>query len=262
VRLTLSIKTDGTSSYPSATGENPLDFEIKDGTTYVNIYFQVYNGTTYNETVTPYLCVEGAVADSANDGADYAIDLGSTYYGGEIDLATGLMTVTHIHSVLTGAETLPWGTSSNTKTTNFYTSGAAWHSLFPKPKNPAAGPVCTHFPFLYSGNSDTVHFYVFSGGGAAFWYPDPDMTVDEWKAYLAAQYANGTPVTLCYEVTVPTTVQLTPTQILSLAQTDKYTPRLNTIYTDAQAVQVGYVKSPIREEYEITQAIVAQGGNI
>lgn len=76
---------------------------------------------------------------------------------------------------------------------------------------------------------------------------------------LAVGSAGGTVV---YKLATPQTVQLTPTQILSLSQTDKYTPRLNTVYTDASAVQVGYVKSPIREEQELTQAIVAQGGNI
>lgn len=60
----------------------------------------------------------------------------------------------------------------------------------------------------------------------------------------------------------PVIAQLTPHQILSLAQTDKYTPRLNTVYTDASSVQVGYVKSPIREEFELQQAIVAQGGSV
>ena len=91
-----------------------------------------------------------------------------------------------------------------------------------------------------------------------------NKTLGQFKEFLSSQHSNGTSV-ICVEKVADSdifTIQLSPTSISALAQTDKYTPRLNTVYTDAQAVQVGYVKSPIREEFELQQAIVTQGGNI
>ena len=66
--------------------------------------------------------------------------------------------------------------------------------------------------------------------------------------------------TVVYKLATPQIIQLSPTEILSLNQTDKYTPRMNTVYTDASAVQIGYAKSPIRSEYDLTQAIIATEG--
>lgn len=204
----------------------------------------IKNGTTVSNLVFWPKLELGSVATSFEkfDGSEYTIQLGDTYYGGSLDVATGVMTVTHVYVAFTGAEQdLYWGRYTKTNTAVFNTSGVAWLARLPKPKNPAAGPVCTHFPFLYNASSDTVHFYIFSDGHAVFYYPDPNFTVEDWKSYLAAQYAAGTPVTVCYEAEVPLgTVQLTPTQIRSLLALDKYEPRINTVYTDQEAVQVGY----------------------
>ena len=55
----------------------------------------------------------------------------------------------------------------------------------------------------------------------------PDETgIGEWKEYLAAQYAAGTPVQVCYEIAEPYTIQLTPQQIAALSG-------VNTLYTDS-----------------------------
>lgn len=256
------FEADGSTLFSQTLSNTSVSFTLDHDAFLVFRLFLNKNHVCSDVVLKPQIEI-GSTATSFEPyaGADYTLPLGNTYYGGSIDLATGLMTVTHVKIVFTGAEEMSWGVTHQTATTAF-SAGAPWRSYIPAPKTPSSGPVCTHFPFLYNSGSDTVHFYVFSVGGAGFWYPDPDMTEAEWKAYLAAQYTNGTPVTLCYEVDVPTTIQLTPTEILSLAQADKYTPRLNTIYTDASAVQVGYVKSPIREEFELQQAIVAQGGEI
>lgn len=60
----------------------------------------------------------------------------------------------------------------------------------------------------------------------------------------------------------PFTIQLTPTQIYSLSQPDPYTPRINTVYSDQQSVQVGYPKSPQATAAELTNAIISLGGNV
>ena len=95
IKLTVSVLTNGVNNYPQATGGSSITIEIGDGTTYVNIYFQSTAGVTYNETVTPYICLEEVDADSMNEGTDYTISLGNTYYGGTLDVASGRLTVTH-----------------------------------------------------------------------------------------------------------------------------------------------------------------------
>lgn len=201
------------------------------------------------------------------DETAYTISLNGTYCGGSLDLATGVMTVTHQYIVLTGAEGYNWGITNNQPAEGWSRisfTGIMGATAFPPPKGQTAtSQVCTHLPYLRSYNGESTHFYLYDGGGIVIVFPDADITLAEWNSWLAAQYANGTPVTFAIELKNPsTTVQLTPQQILSLTQSDKYTPRLNTIYSDQTSVQVGYVKSPIREEFELQQAIVGLGGDI
>ena len=81
-------------------------------------------------------------------------------------------------------------------------------------------------------------------------------------ANALASFFTAHPAQLVYPVKTPTAVSLTPTEILSLTQPDKYVPRLNTVYTDADAVQIVYQKNPVRDKFEKVQAIIAQGGNV
>jgi hypothetical protein len=171
----------------------------------------VYSGATFNSLKVKTQIELGSTATAFElyESADYSISLTGTFYGGSIDLATGVMTVTH-QAVTPDA------------------------SIVDISSAPAALPL---------DYTDTYGREITSADGAS----------------LAVGSAGGTVV---YKLATPKTFQLTPTQILSIAQTDKYTPRINTVYTDASAVQVGYVKSPIHEGFELQQAIVAQGGSI
>lgn len=254
--------TGGSSStYRLAVGNNYIDngdgrtFTVSENIT-VNCQIIVYSGTTVSNLVFRPQLELGSTATSFEpyEGNDYTIQLGNTYYGGIVDLATGLMTVTWVGVAYDGTETIiKQGDLGD---------GTPQYSL-PVPSYCVTGTelkvVSTHFPFGYTAGCA----YVRTTGGTGYRvYPVGYDTLESFTAWVASQYAAGTPLTVAYKTASPITVQLTPTQILSLAQTDKYTPRINTIYTDASAVQVGYVKSPIREEQELTQAIVVQGGGV
>lgn len=65
-------------------------------------------------------------------------------------------------------------------------------------------PVCTHFRGINTApvrNSNTIRCYRTSGGTGRIYFA-PNMTTyataDDFKAFLAAQYANGTPVIVVY----------------------------------------------------------------
>ena len=92
---------------------------------------------------------------------------------------------------------------------------------------------CSHFP-AYTANS-VVH--VISGDGFAINYGtglyiriSGCETVDDCKAYLAAQYAAGTPVTIVYELAAPETEALT-----AISPIAPQPGQLN-LFTDADAL--------------------------
>ena len=64
------------------------------------------------------------------------------------------------------------------------------------------------------------------------------------------------------KLAIPYTVTLTPAEILSLTQSSVYDPRVNTVYSDAQAVQVGYLKHPSAASSDLRNAVVSLGGGV
>lgn len=68
-----------------------------------------------------------------------------------------------------------------------------------------APSVCTHFKYVSTGSAVGGMFI----GASQYWYFIPTDqtidTVDEWTAWLAAQYANGTPVIVLYPLAEETT---------------------------------------------------------
>jgi len=201
----------------------------------------------------------------------YTITLGGTYYGGSIDLATGLMTVTW------------WGESLSmfTEVASINTSTVAFNYYSVKGHEGDVNPIsrflsCDKFQVL-NGTNDVEHCRFGGNPGGSrrvirFWIDKSRLDVSgavnpssptnaEWVAAANAWLASN-PVFVCYKLFTPETLPLTPTQILSLPQPDKYVPRLNTVYSDADAVQIVYQKNPVRDKFEKVQAIIAQGGNV
>lgn len=183
------------------------------------------------------------------DEMQYTFPLGGAFYGGTLYLATGAMTVTWT-AVRIGdfQNSLQYNSANN-----------RWE-IFVTPKaNYSISAICTHSIFKngseFTDATDGVFRWAAGNSGQWLWFKSLAATAEAFLAIYENAY-------VAFALATPYTVQLTPTEILSLAQSDKYTPRLNTVYTDASAVQVGYVKSPIREEFELRQAIVAQGGNV
>lgn len=223
---------------------------VKAGTTVTNLVFkpQMELGSVKTEYEVPEV-------------TDYPLPLGSTYYGGTLDAASGVMTVTWGSTVITGAE--EWTRRSDSPSgLSTFNSGLGIPQNYMSNNPSASTRHCSHFVYSNTRSENTYTSWGIATNTlftmSATDYPDATA----FKTWLASEYSAGHPVTIFYKLNTPQTVQLSPTEILSLTQPDKYTPRLNTVYTDAQAVQAGYVKSPIRDEYELQQAVIAQGGNV
>lgn len=72
-----------------------------------------------------------------------------------------------------------------------------------------------------------------------------------FKAYLAAQFAAGTPVTIAYKLATPTPIQATGGQSLPAL------PGTNTIYTDADGVTVTGRADPVQTINALNDRIAA-----
>jgi len=227
-----------------------ISIRVKDGTTVSNLVFrpQLELGTT-------------ATAFEPYEGTDYTVNLGDTYYGGSLDVSTGVMTVTWWANIFNGTENWQKGGNS-TDTINEFILTTSGVVLPMSSTLNSETRCCSHFPFSSSMSPNA--FFTWGGTPRIIVYRPVSENADvtAFKTWLAAQYANGTPVVVGYKLATSFTVQLTPTQIYSLSQSDPYIPRLNTVYSDQVSVQVGYPKSPLATSTELSNAIISLGGNI
>lgn len=203
--------------------------------------------------------------------ANHAISLGNTYYGGSIDVSTGLMTVTY---------EMVQPKRNYIASTNAveHMEGNIWQVIVADLREGSGGRPCQTFGYQnsagYVGENYFCNYYDWDRSGKsisfhcsinfAFIGIEGSSAEDARQNLLAvydAAVAAGKPIIIGYPVETPYTVQLTPVQISSLFQNDRYSPRKNTFYTDASnSISVEYLKSPVKASYDIQQAILAQGG--
>lgn len=212
---------------------------------YCSIYMNIQSGISISNLVFKPQLEIGTTATSFEPyaGNNYTIQLGDTYYGGSLDVATGVMTVTWV-SYIIDENTSYSSTIGITESIDTY--GLAFYPDVQRTQDMSAagnGIVCDRLPWpitsgegLGVGSSSTnIRIYLSKtrlglGDSASF----SDVS-DAFKNFFASN-----PARIVYTISSPYTVQLTPTQIRSLPALDKYEPRINTVYTDQEAVQVGY----------------------
>ena len=105
-------------------------------------------------------------------------------------------------------------------------------------------PLCTHFMGKNSASAatDTIRIYFTSGGVPRTYFfvdktVDDFSTVDKFTAWLASQYAAGTPVIVVYPLATPTTENVTPQPLNTTAGSNTFAdvaeisnPKYNLIY--------------------------------
>lgn len=182
-------------------------------------------------TATSYTTYTGTTA---------TLDLPSTVYGGEVDLATGGGVETWETTVLSGAEN--WVMSDNNIVT--YISNAA-----PITKD----GTCSHFKYLVSAFGDGIYCLETNGTmtialGSVL---SAQYTTETWASYLAAQAAEGTPVTIAYKLATPTSITATGgQQIDALAG-------VNTVITDADSLTVTGRADPVATVQALADRVAA-----
>lgn len=179
------------------------------------IWVQPTHDTTANPTVT--------------------IDLDGARYGGTLDLLTGVLTVTHAIYQPLSTYTPDGITELGSYARCTYSSNSN------KPPYPAYYPdgsfssdtgKYSHGTYTNAWSGQTSHGYVTASQVGYFWFPC-SATAAAIQAFLAEQEQAGTPVTVCYEIASPFTVQLTAQQLQTLVGT-------NNIWADTGNIEVKY----------------------
>lgn len=171
------------------------------------------------------------------ESAGHTVALGQEIYGGVLDCATGLLTVTHKLVTFTGEES-GWrqeGTSSVINY-NFFNDAAVGAG------NSLEG-WCSHVQTESNGllrkaalRKGWKNGYAYITAPAQEWGL-PDNTVAAWVAYLKAQTAAGTPVQVVYPLENSLTAQLDPVQFPALTGE-------NTLTCDSGEATVTYRADP------------------
>lgn len=143
-------------------------------------------------------------------------DVAGIVWGGELNVKTGLLSATHKHKFFDGTET--WeeaGTGSNkyfTHTLENYGEGRAHRiisSHYIYSGNITSSSTNIGVDTLNSSTSNVFRLCVRPNNVA-------NMSINNFKAWLAEQAQNNTPFEIVYQITTPLEYNLTPTEIRSL----------------------------------------------
>lgn len=217
-----------------------FQFPMAYGTTYQND-----GGVNYPSSYTDY---------SAHTEQTVTISFGSTVYGGTLNVETGKLTVDYVCKTFDGTEE--------------FTELGADDTLFFRYNDDDAALVysgekyCSHFEHKVITTSTTyVGFYVLVPSGQSYtriqFRPGVTGVTDKTKfqQWLAAQYANGTPVQVVYQFTNSTTATLTPAQVNLIKG-------LNNISTDADSIKITYTINDFVTETEMNTALESKANVI
>lgn len=213
----------------------------------------VNSGTTLDKTVYPYI-VPGTTAPTAYTpyiGQTATLTLPETIYGGTVDAVSGSCEKAWNEIAL--INTYSWYASTNQYRTFYCVNIKNITRTTIENSEYAKNWKCTHFKseaysHAQSGDrNNTVSFQSYRET-LAITFPG---TIDELKSYLAAQYAAGTPVQVCYKLAEPvpfTAIGAQPIPALS---------GVNTVITDADSVTVTGRADPIKRITDLEDAVAS-----
>lgn len=180
-------------------------------------------------------------------GDTLALRLPTTIYGGTVDAVSGESSRTWRTITLTGKE------SAHIYSIFFYLDLSEDSSfVIEKPADGKTGK-SSHYPYAVYTNkcigftADGESLTYASNGK----YPLSDEGLQEWKSYLAAQYAAGTPVQIAYKMATPEPFTATGAQPIPAL------PGVNTIMTDADSVTVTGRADPIKRITDLEDAVAS-----
>lgn len=245
IAASIVVRRNGANLWLNAKGA----FEILAGDVIKYWYMIATNGATLDTTVYPYI-VPGTTAPTTYApyiGQANTLALPSTIYGGTVDAVSGESSRTWRTITLTGEE------RAHIYSRFFYLDLSVDSSfVIEKPADGKTGK-SSHYPYaVYSYNcigftADGKSLTYASNGK----YPLSDEGLQEWKSYLAAQYAAGTPVQVCYKLAEPVPFTATGAQPIPALS------GVNTVLTDADTLTVTGRADPIKRITDLEDAVAS-----
>lgn len=204
-------------------------------------------GTVFNNFKIQIAVVQGTVAPENYEpytGQTNTLTLPETTYGGSVDAVSGRGERAWKLLTLDGTENWIKGNSVE-GTYSFFVPNATTDM----PIATTATEICTHFKIMnYNDGTESAFL---SGEPYAYINTGRYSSVEELKAYLAAQYAAGTPVQICYKLATP--VPFTATGGAALPAL----AGVNTVLTDADSVAVTGRADPIKRIEDLEAAVAS-----
>ena len=200
-------------------------------------------GTVFNDYVFGIQLEKGDTATSYEPYTGQTIDLPA------LEPLYGDGTVNDEYDAVSGVEIRRWGrvvfdgteawAVSATGTAGKYRVSLSIEDILPTATfSQASSCRCSHYATISADNTYHLQVGISANYGTShgiFIYDDAydaqDMT--DWKAYLAAQYAAGTPVTVVYQLDAPAVTRHDPARILPPAPVCR-------VFADAGNTAVGY----------------------
>lgn len=205
----------------------------------ITLYPMLVPGTTVPTTYTPYI------------GQTNTLTLPETVYGGEVDAVTGKGEQKFGLATFDGSEAWTINGLAADKRDWYYVSPKIVDAINDAPK--LGNEICSHYPHHTVTNNNTDKGCALVWGAFRVRWGDiiPENT-DAWKSYLAAQYAAGTPVQVCYKLAEPVPFTATGAQPMpALAG-------LNTVLSDADSATVTGRADPIKRITDLEDAVASQ----
>lgn len=210
-----------------------------------------YYCVNFSSGSTPYGTPVIATASKSTAPTTYApyigqtatLTLPETIYGGTVDAVTG--EGLGMQKLLTLDGTEPWNAVGSGDTLYFQCT-----SISIGTRALSRDDYCTTFPIASVSGSNTVQGV--NGWKTSLylrWSTFADVAA--LKSYLAAQYAAGTPVQVCYKLETPTPFTATGAQPLPALS------GVNTVLTDADSVTVTGRADPIKRITDLEDAVAS-----
>ena len=219
------------------------------------VYVGVAAGTTVNERVYPQV----EEADSPSDFVPYqgklhTVQIGETVYGGKLDWTTGKLVAEWAMATLTGDENI---TTASTNTSGKVMFNYALPSAKPNTDNAiiTGDILCSHYTEISPNYTYRCNVGVAIGAKGVLSIYDSTyagLTLDDFKAYLAAQHAAGTPVQIAYKLATPIEIQLDKIGVIEALN------GINTIYSNADKCIVEFGHPMVKSEFVTTEEPTGQ----
>ena len=206
------------------------------------------SGDPSPENIRPIKGRDSVRVERREDDLAYTLTLPSTVYGGEVDAVTGEGQREWRCITITGRE------PCHIYSTLFYIDFYQTDSFVQEPAIDSTSGKSSHYPYQLYGKNGFIGITL--DGGAVVYspgtkYPNTNDGLREWMDYLAAQYAAGTPVQICYKQANP--VPFTAAGGASI----KALPGTNTVLTDADSVTMTGRADPIQTVSKLSERIAA-----